>query len=749
MENIVQKKPQMKKPQEKVPCGVCEKPLAKASLKSHMKTFHEIKPVKEDKEDNETKVNTIEVKVQVNKEEENEEKKREEKMIDVDEYDVKQAEAVMKIEESMINEEEETELEMRNLAEELELSEQANIYSQEMKKKEKKALEPEGDFLLTTMTGLKLQEMFDTSAFDNLLDDGKTTDDVISDFLSFSDDEIKVLENNDNDDDEIKKVLENSDNDDVANIIGEVLQETAHRANRKDMKENTDMTRQCPKCDKKFGWLADLTRHIMQEHEPFKKLETADPVPYMLGELMSELGEEMGEMRTQTEKFQKDIMRQINFETQALKQDLIRKLNDMSETKHQQSKDKSHEVNTEENKIKQPTKDTKRTVACYSCDNNGNNEVNLKKHIHCLDCGRFFKLARELKKHIQDIHVEEITRHCDRKECHESENEKDAEIKRLNEVIQVNAVILQNTMDANDTLKEQNKILLDLQKEEENIESKTEANIKSTEELLKCTICDYTTNDNAVIKAHMKTKHTNSDISCPKCMKGFESQKTLRTHMMNVHPTNQNLPVGHPESARQKNLQDNFMCPDCSQKFTSRKKWREHIHRQHMNQGFECAECRIKFQTKQEYDEHINEQHDQFITNAPICRFFKQGRCTRQHCTFKHPQSYQQRQQVNQAFQPAPRQFHQNQQQQYQYQPQPQHQPHQRGWLEACRRGPACSFLAQGRCYYFHNEQEQPQAQKPQRRACKWQEDCKRVPHCPFRHSAEDFPPLKENQNQS
>ena len=75
---------------------------------------------------------------------------------------------------------------------------------------------------------------------------------------------------------------------------------------------------------------------------------------------MSELGEEMG-----------DIMRQINFETQALNQDLMRKLNDMSETKHQQTKDKSHEGNTEENKIKHPT-----------------------------------KLASELKRHIQDIHVE-------------------------------------------------------------------------------------------------------------------------------------------------------------------------------------------------------------------------------------------------------------------------------------------------------------------------------------------------------
>ena len=64
-------------------------------------------------------------------------------------------------------------------------------------------------------------------------------------------------------------------------------------------------------------------------------------------------------------------------------------------------------------------------------------------------------------------------------------------------------------MDENDTLKEQHKILLDLHKEEDNIEYSAETNSKSTEELFKCTMCDYTTNNNAVLKVHMKKSTKN------------------------------------------------------------------------------------------------------------------------------------------------------------------------------------------------------------------------------------------------
>ena len=104
-----------------------------------------------------------------------------------------------------------------------------------------------------------------------------------------------------------------------------------------------------------------------------------------------------------------------------------------------------------------------------------------------------------------------------------------------------------------------------------------------------------------------------------------------------------------------------------------------------MDNDFECVVCRKTFPTKQEYEEHISEHHDGFKNNVPVCKYFRQGRCTREQCAFRHPQ----RQHENQWPQQVHQRHYLNQQQQ---QPlnQPQQQP-QHGWLANCRRGPVHS----------------------------------------------------------
>ena len=535
---IVNKKPQVKKSQqlkpsqEKVSCGVCEKMLARGSLRSHMKSFHEKKTATEEKKEREDDkgnttykeaateekkvreedkcittheegINTFRVKVQVIKEHEKNEQETEEEVVEENEVNDEKTDVNDKsfedTKEIDFDGEEETELEMRDHIEGMELAEAAALVSQEVKEKEKKALKPNNQFFLSTMTGLDLQEMFNSSAFDNLLEDSETPDDEI-------------------------EILENHGNDDVATIIGDVLKETVKRAETKDKMENAefvrnyDMTRPCPNCEKKFGGLADLIRHMMQEHEPFKKPECGlDPVPYMLGELMSELGEEMGGMRTQTEKFQKDILRQLNFETQALKQDLMNKINEMVQSKPESNDLKSQET-VKVNTRKQPTKDTKTAVGCYDCEKT----TQQKRHIHCLECETFFGNKNDLMRHIQEVHVEEIKSQCDSQCCSESNKEKDEEIKRLNEVIQVNSKILQETMDENETLKEQNKIILNIQGEELNNESDTEQEQDEiTKEYLKCINCEFVTSEATTLKDHISKKHRNPEIVCPKCSNAF------------------------------------------------------------------------------------------------------------------------------------------------------------------------------------------------------------------------------------
>ena len=87
--------------------------------------------------------------------------------------------------------------------------------------------------------------------------------------------------------------------------------------------------------------------------------------------------------------------------------------------------------------------------------------------------------------------------------------------------------------------------------------------------------------------------------------------------------------------------------------------------------------------------------------------------------------------------------------------------------LKPCRNGPACSYLAKGRCSFGHHEQNGHKArdnsrrpsqsrdkvkssrgrgQEAERLPCKFGRDCDRVINCPFIHSMEDFPQYQKSQ---
>ena len=194
---------------------------------------------------------------------------------------------------------------MREHLEDFELADVATKVSQELKEVQnhKKALGPDAEFLLNTQTGLLVQEMFESIDIDNLLGENKTTNNFLDESKDtnnlFDDSEdidnlLDVSRDKDNLLDESKDIDERYKY--VADIIGDVLRETENRVEEEKDAEyhnfgrNADMTRQCHFCGQKFGWLIDLTSHMMKEHEPFKKMEEiSDPMPYLMGELMSEI----------------------------------------------------------------------------------------------------------------------------------------------------------------------------------------------------------------------------------------------------------------------------------------------------------------------------------------------------------------------------------------------------------------------------------------------------------------------------
>ena len=67
-----------------------------------------------------------------------------------------------------------------------------------------------------------------------------------------------------------------------------------------------------------------------------------------------------------------------------------------------------------------------------------------------------------------------------------------------------------------------------------------------------------------------------------------------------------------------------------------------------------------------------------------------------------------------------------------------------------CRNGPWCKYLSSGICSFFHHgvgvqkprSQESAHQSQERRQFCRFTEDCRRVPNCPYLHSEQDFPKL-------
>ena len=311
--------------------------------------------------------------------------------------------------------------------------------------------------------------------------------------------------------------------------------------------------------------------------------------------------------------------------------------------------------------------------------------------------------------------------------------------------------------------------------------------------LQKCTICDFVPSRPIYMKSHMLIKHKEDQTKCLKCKKTFPTKKDLNEHIQKTHSSNMHscnhceakflvdhalkqhtkavhkeahtLPVGHPErSARQNNAKqtshNKFKCRICGKAHTSGVNLDEHLS--------QCAQVQTKQLCKYfaegrctrgswcKFSHHTEGNHKVFqggfsnqeCRRGPQCHFLAQNRCN-----FFHEVQYNQPRQHHNQERPQPRQ-----QRQQIRMPQMQHQQQlMQEWVQPCRRGPGCVFWAEGTCFYFHkevglqdvwqqNQQKQQEQQSYQVRACRYMEDCERVPHCPFRHYNEDFPQAMTNQ---
>ena len=276
--------------------------------------------------------------------------------------------------------------------------------------------------------------------------------------------------------------------------------------------------------------------------------------------------------------------------------------------------------------------------------------------------------------------------------------------------------LLQHTLDANQIMKEENDLLKKniqlLMKEKERLEEQVQPEDegiqnKSVEEsyINKCLKCEFVTNNPTTMKGH-QTKHTIHN--CDKCSKQFSSKASLTQHNIDKH--SQNPPVGHPVWATERNSQvTNIKCDECDEILVSRNTLENHMKNNHND--YCCVQCGETFSTKKDISNHKRNEHNnqfeglaqgawlpklkcqqcnyqtnnnnelefhqetihkqEFQKDRRVCKYFRQGRCTRSPCPARHPES-------------------------------PARTSQQQKFTPACTRGPNCTFLANNRCHYFH-----------------------------------------------
>ena len=244
----------------------------------------------------------------------------------------------------------------------------------------------------------------------------------------------------------------------------------------------------------------------------------------------------------------------------------------------------------------------------------------------------------------------------------------------------------------------------------------------------RCHACDKKFNAASDLDRHMKDKHTEYD--CHMCNKKFTSRKHAEDHI----------------------CMDGDLVPQvceksyCKKEFVSSVALKKHMQASHFgNQRSVCPKCGDIADNKWNMKKHmescgrgVKEGQEK---SKEICFHWKRGNCNRGYdCAFSHV-----------GKQDTPR-------------------VEKKSTVSApCRNGPACYFLARGRCNFEHHKSDRHQEgqfrrtnlgkpnqtrgqtghgrnQQNVRPQCKFQRDCDRVPNCPDIHNTADFPQYQKFQ---
>ena len=182
------------------------------------------------------------------------------------------------------------------------------------------------------------------------------------------------------------------------------------------------------------------------------------------------------------------------------------------------------------------------------------------------------------------------------------------------------------------------------------------------------------------VNNHRKTSHgKRPQFQCNKCEKAFASHDSLLQHAQTKHEESSRLPVGQDDRHLQQE-RVKYACTNCPAEF--KKEADLKVHATSHIFTILCNQCEEKFECNDDLNHHMRTNHNGFTSEKRMCRYFKQGRCTKgSMCLFSHEDRRNTGSQGGQWNQTGSG-------------TQPQ----------ACKRGPRCVFYARGNCFYSHKD---------------------------------------------
>ena len=517
----------------------------------------------------------------------------------------------------------------------------------------------------------------------------------------------------------------------------------------------------CKNCDAKFSNQDNLTEHMTlihtQQSEPVKEnncqpcnktfvseveltLHTLEHSPKVIHKCAECL-----------ECFYSDVDLSNHREQAHGEKVFVVESEDTGQTNYDNQSEKAEEENTSEAEVSNISK----VIEGKKQTNTECNKCQLLEKTTKQSADDLSKLKKEYEMKIKEMKETLKKTRIDRNHCNKKAN-------NWKDKMLVAHAKVAKYINENEKLKEENKTLRKIKEVQHLLKDNKDGNVDDdntrsnpveenqtpTEiEKIKCRQCSFIAPNKTILKGHMTghQKTTTREVKCAACDRKFATIEDLNRHWKDKT----NCSSG----------QEKIRCTHCDSQFASKSQLSEHEKLKHTTKKtqkeIKCSACEVSFTTTEQLKKHwsnnpvcspplpsvkCNQCDFQCETNLQlkahekinhianrstytdydnfeygVCKYWKNGNCSRKQCKYLHEDISDTRE-------------YQNQQNKH------------------------CRFFARGncrfgsRCKFQHIMKDQNNGQNMQPKICKYQNNCKFLPNCRFAHMFSDFLYMYQNQ---